>query len=945
MNPILYGATEKTFKTQGLGVLSEAISCKVTEERNGSYELEMVYPQSGKRFKELLLSRIIKAVPAYRKDPEPFRIYYISKPFNGKVTVKAEHISYQLSYIPVKPFTASNVIEAMEYLKKNSAEDNPFTFWTSKETKAKMSFDVPTSCRALLGGTSGSILDTYLGEYEFNGYTVKLHDHRGVDKGVTIRYGKNLTDVKQEESIASTITGICPYWKSEETGEVVTLPETTISSDKANNFPYKRTVPHDFTASFKEKPTEAQLREKAQAYVRQTGFGVPDVSIDVSFVMLSQFEGYKDIALLEAVNLCDTVSVYFDPLEISAKAKVIKTVYNVLNDAYDSITLGSAKNSLTKVIEDIKQGTDDKITEETSARKKAIAELIKKVEAGKGLYLTDKGQDGAHDWYLHDKPELADSQTIIRINDGGIIFSVDGGKTYNGISWDGDAILNKIYAIGIDATYITAGEINAELVKIKHLHMSDISNTDGTTLDVTINGINSEVSKKVGDSEIISKINQSAEQVNISADKIEFTGSATFSDAVDANPTVSAASKNASDAKAAAKSANNTIDSWSYGNNRTQIDGGNIATKTITAEQIAIGDFTNYATVNENDASTLLSDQTIVGSSTHVDWIENIDKTTGLQFIFVSQKYCINSFQKGDILKYDVNVWCYEAQQVVYGIWFYDGNKTYKTGVWSFADITAEGYFKPLSATLKVPTLSNDVKYYALAVEFKKYGSNSRNCIQKAKVTKISGRLQVGEGYIDSSGEFVIGPMKSIGENNADVEFKKAIFVDYGIETFAGNDGTTPYIDFHNEATDASNAKYDYTARMQNTANSWIEFYGLRSDGSSAPAACTLQAGQFRGSFVQSSDKRLKTEIQSLDSEKVAAELLKYRPVSYQYINGVDNNTHHGLIAQEAQEVATNWGLVDNRGEYLAINYMDLIADLISVVQAHEKILRGEQND
>lgn len=459
MNPILYGATEKAFKTQGLGTLSEAISCKVTEERNGSYELEMVYPQSGKRFKELLLNRIIKAVPAYRKDPEPFRIYYISKPFNGKVAVKAEHISYQLSYIPVKPFTASNVVEAMEKLKNNSAEDNPFTFWTSKETKAKMSFDVPTSCRALLGGTSGSILDTYLGEYEFNGYTVKLHDHRGVDKGVTIRYGKNLTDIKQEESIANTITGICPYWKSEETGEVVTLPETTISSDKANNFPYKRTIPHDFTASFEGKPTEAQLREKAQAYVRQVGFGVPDVSIDVSFVMLSQFEGYKDIALLEAVNLCDTVSVYFEPLEISAKAKVIKTVYNVLNDTYNSITLGSAKNSLTKVIEDIKQDTDDKIAEETSARKKAIAELVKKVEQGSGLYVTDKGTGGAHDWFLHDKPSLNESQTIIRINDGGMIFSVDGGETYNGLDWSGTAILQKIYTVGINAAYIDTGKL------------------------------------------------------------------------------------------------------------------------------------------------------------------------------------------------------------------------------------------------------------------------------------------------------------------------------------------------------------------------------------------------------------------------------------------------------------------------------------------------------
>lgn len=480
MNPILYGAAEKTFETQGLGTLSEAISCKVTEERNGSYELKMVYPQSGKRFKELLLNRIIKAVPAYRKDPEPFRIYYISKPFNGKVAVKAEHISYQLSYIPVKPFTASNVVEAMEKLKNNSAEDNPFAFWTSKETKAKMSFDVPTSCRALLGGTSGSILDTYLGEYEFNGYTVKLHDHRGVDKGVTIRYGKNLTDIKQEESIANTITGICPYWKSEETGEVVTLPETTISSDKANNFPYKRTIPHDFTASFEGKPTEAQLREKAQAYVRQTGFGVPDVSIDVSFVMLSQFEGYKDIALLEAVNLCDTVSVYFEPLEISAKAKVIKTIYNVLNDAYDSITLGSAKNSLTKVIEDIKQDTDDKIAEETSARKKAIAELVRKVEQGSGLYVTDKGTGGAHDWFLHDKPSLNESQTIIRINDGGMIFSVDGGETYNGLDWSGTAILQKIYTVGINAAYIDTGKLQVVDNTGKTLFCADMDSGEVT---------------------------------------------------------------------------------------------------------------------------------------------------------------------------------------------------------------------------------------------------------------------------------------------------------------------------------------------------------------------------------------------------------------------------------------------------------------------------------
>lgn len=422
MIPILYAATEKEFKSQGLGALVDAITCKVTEERNGSYELTMTYPLSGQHFEDLELSRIIKAVPSYKTDTEPFRIYAISKPLSGIVKVSAEHISYQLSHIPVTPFEASNVVEAMDNLKKYSAEDNPFSFWTSKETQAKMAFTVPTSCRALLGGVEGSILDTYKGEYEFAGYTVKLHQNRGSNKGVTIRYGKNLTDLKQEESIANTITGICPFWKSEEAEEVVTLPEVSVYSKYANNFPYKRTAVHDFSASFEEKPTVEQLRAKAESYITQSGVGVPDVSLTVSFVVLSQFEEYKNIAALESVNLCDTVNVIFENLGINTTAKVVKTVYDVLLDKYDSITVGSTQNSLTKKLTEIDENTQEEINKETSARKRAITELVKKVEQGSGLYVTDKGTGGAHDWFLHDKPVLEESQTIIRINDGGIIF-------------------------------------------------------------------------------------------------------------------------------------------------------------------------------------------------------------------------------------------------------------------------------------------------------------------------------------------------------------------------------------------------------------------------------------------------------------------------------------------------------------------------------------------
>lgn len=480
MIPILYAATEKLFKSQGLGALVDVISCKVTEERNGSYELTMTYPLSGQHFKDLELSRIIKAVPSYKTDPEPFRIYAISKPLNGIVKVSAEHISYQLSHIPVTPFEASNVVEAMDNLKKYSAEDNPFSFWTSKETQAKMAFTVPTSCRALLGGVEGSILDTYKGEYEFTGYTVKLHQNRGSNKGVTIRYGKNLTDLKQEESIANTITGVCPFWKSEETEEVVTLPEVSVYSKYANNFPYKRTAVHDFSASFEEKPTVEQLRAKAENYITQSGVGVPDVSLTVSFVVLSQFEEYKDIAALESVNLCDTVNVIFENLGINTTAKVVKTVYDVLLDKYDSITVGSTQNSLTKKLTEIDQAAQDEIDKETSARKRAITELVKKVEQGSGLYVTDKGTGGAHDWFLHDKPVLEESQTIIRINDGGMIFSVDGGKTYNGLDWSGTAILKKIYTVGINAAYIDTGKLKVVDNTGKTLFCADMDSGEVT---------------------------------------------------------------------------------------------------------------------------------------------------------------------------------------------------------------------------------------------------------------------------------------------------------------------------------------------------------------------------------------------------------------------------------------------------------------------------------
>ena len=162
----LHESTEMSFTTNGLGALSDAITCEVTEERNGEFELEMEYPVTGIRYKELQLRRIIMAKPNPYSDPQPFRIYAITKPINGIVTINAEHISYDMSGYPVSAFAADTVQNAFINMKSASAVDCPFSFSTDKITTANMTVLKPSSMRSLLGGVDGSILDVYGGEYE-----------------------------------------------------------------------------------------------------------------------------------------------------------------------------------------------------------------------------------------------------------------------------------------------------------------------------------------------------------------------------------------------------------------------------------------------------------------------------------------------------------------------------------------------------------------------------------------------------------------------------------------------------------------------------------------------------------------------------------------------------------------------------------------------------------
>lgn len=354
MIPSLHPYLDSDFDTMGIGSLPDAISCTVTEELNGMYELDMEYPNDGIRAYDLLTDRIICAQNNPWDHPQPFRIYSVQPSLAGTTLVKAGHISYQLSSVMVAPFISHSAIGAMRGLGDHAVGDNPFTFSTDVETvKASLySQKVPASIRARLTEDKDCILATYGGELEYDRYSVALKASRGANNGVVVAYGKNLIDYNRELNNQKLLTSIYPYYYKDST--LVQLPERLVSLP--NPYSYPRTQAVDLTSQFESAPTERELRIAAQAYIDTNRLTTPVVSIKASFIPLEQTEEYRDIAPLEKVRLGDTVTVRYLALGVDATAKVVRVVYDVLQDRYTSVELGSVWQTLDMTIANLEKG-------------------------------------------------------------------------------------------------------------------------------------------------------------------------------------------------------------------------------------------------------------------------------------------------------------------------------------------------------------------------------------------------------------------------------------------------------------------------------------------------------------------------------------------------------------------------------------------------------------
>ena len=474
MIPVLYKADATSFTSFGIGTLADTISCEVTEERNGAYECVLKYPITGSFYKEIRKERLIKAKPNDTSKPQAFRIYRIAKPLNGIVTIYAQHLSYDLTNIATPAWESSPITPqlAIEHVFDAALTPHNFTFQTDYTQAKAFTVDRPKSLRSVLGGSAGSLISLWGGEFEWDNYKVIHHQGRGISTGVVIEYGKNLTKLEQDTDITSVYTDLLPYavisdMDGNET--VVTLSEQILPITETT-LVQRKTLIKDFTDSFgmDDVITEEALRAKAEKYIENNPLGTESPSLTISFEPLWKQPEYA--AVLERVSLCDRLTIKHTALGVQATAKVIKTVYDSLAEKYVSITLGSVRSTLVDAVTDTQstiQNTASKVDRLPSLMASAIQNATNLITGQNGGYVvlhTESENGQPYELLILDAPNIADAVNVWRWNVGGLGFSSHG---YNGpyetaITADGQIVANFITSGTLVANIIKAGVLSSQ---------------------------------------------------------------------------------------------------------------------------------------------------------------------------------------------------------------------------------------------------------------------------------------------------------------------------------------------------------------------------------------------------------------------------------------------------------------------------------------------------
>lgn len=454
MIPILYDSQEKSFTSNGIGRLYDAISCTVNEKRNGAFTLSLQYPRCGKYANELRIGRIIGAVHDSKRKLQAFDIVSVTRDTAGVIDVEAQHISYRLKNVLTRMHMMSLAVSPAVYMnilnddiqKELTAEDkflsckSDFRFHSDVdeayvreflEISSNITFAPPDMdlgdniydlllsrdgimSRKLVTDNTSTSVTGYgdCGDFLFDMYDVSFLKERGVDVGVKVRTGvnvKNITITEQDDKIQA----VMPVWIGRDKYDGLRVSANLWESNKQGDalvydsafngeYSYVRCQKLDLSSVFETKPTPAQLRAEAERYLKEHRIMTKNkhktYSVDI-------VESDRDTALLQKSDLCDIVTVEDVDSRTREKLKIVEVTYDVLRDLYTHMVISKPDPTILELVDNRTKKIEEKVDKALTQ----VADVAQKTDVENEVYPTSYNPAHPESW-TNPGGELTDAE-------------------------------------------------------------------------------------------------------------------------------------------------------------------------------------------------------------------------------------------------------------------------------------------------------------------------------------------------------------------------------------------------------------------------------------------------------------------------------------------------------------------------------------------------------
>lgn len=488
----IYSKNTTSFSNLGLGVLKDFTSNpQITEVLNAEYNLEFEYAIDGWLSESLVEENIIKA------NGQPFRIWNVQKSTEGSIKILAKHIFFDLekNFLLDTAPTNTNAQGALNWILDHAEYSTLFNASGDCDIIATARYVRMDPITAVYSADN-ALLDRFGGELELDGYNITVHKKRGSNNGLTIIHRKNLSGAELQVDFSTVATRILPQGK-----DGLLLPEKFVDSPLINNYFAPLYKKEEFEIGVDEETTEEeaveQLRNAAEALFDKE-IDRPTISLAVDFIELSKTEEYKNYSSLETAHLGDTVTVILKQLNLNYETRIVKTVYDCLEERIVELELGSVvpdyvsdqKDKETSVENAINQINPSSILEQA---KEQASNMINHPFNGYIYISNDTGE-----MYLMDNPNVNVAQNVWKFGLGGIGFSKTGISGPYETAWtqDGQIVANFITTGSMSIERIEGLTGKLELIVKEQESLEENTDEKISKLEMDVNNISSSVSEK-----------------------------------------------------------------------------------------------------------------------------------------------------------------------------------------------------------------------------------------------------------------------------------------------------------------------------------------------------------------------------------------------------------------------------------------------------------------